>query len=312
MKKIGTFLSFLVCLTISLDTICTFTPTQLRIDAKNLKHFERPTSYPFITGDTFRQFCTFIIDDTKNNFNLKKLRDGDTIFLLGRISYLEYFFKNIHPHITKKYILVTHNSDNSIPGPFETYLKSNTLVAWFGQNVSKKVAKLYPIPIGLANASLVTGNIRIVKEIMALPIEKNKLLYLNFGTVTNHQREHVVTHFTDKEFCTKVPRKPFKEYFRNLAESQFVISPNGHGIDCFRTWEALLCGSIPIVEKSGINDLFTNLPVIIVENWDEVTEEFLHKKYAEFSTQRFTMEKIYVDYWFDAIRKKQEECRKKK
>jgi len=280
------------------------------INAKDTSKVNRPTSYPFISGDTFRLFCTFIIDEKENNFSHDKLRNGDTIFLKGDENYLDYFFKNVHPNITKKYVLITHNSDGSIPGKYEQYLKSDKLVAWFGQNVSKKIAKLYPIPIGIENAHWKINNTSIIKEITELHVKKNKLLYLNFNPKTNRQkRENVVAFFAHKPFCTKVTKKPFKQYLKDLAESHFIVSPNGNGIDCHRTWEALLCGSIPIVEQPADNSLFTDLPVIIINSWSEVTEEFLHKKLEELSKRTFNFKKLYIDYWFDLMRQKQKKCK---
>ena len=57
----------------------------------------------------------------------------------------------------------------------------------------------------------------------------------------------------------------------------FEVSPRGNGLDCFRTWEALLLGTIPIVRASTLDPLFADeaLPVVVVREWTEITPENL-------------------------------------
>ena len=62
-----------------------------------------------------------------------------------------------------------------------------------------------------------------------------------------------------------------------------------------------MVGTIPIVLSSSINDLYKDLPVIIVSNWESVTKEFLEKKYIEIHKSTYNFEKIYTDYWINKI-----------
>ena len=89
-----------------------------------------------------------------------------------------------------------------------------------------------------------------------------------------------------------------------------MASPCGNGDDCHRTWEALLLGCIPIVEKSPVNELFIDLPVICIENWGILTRSFLQKKVRELQKRPFNQEKLYADYWFNCIRSDQKRCRR--
>jgi hypothetical protein len=63
------------------------------------------------------------------------------------------------------------------------------------------------------------------------------------------------------------------------GEFAFEVSPHGNGLDCFRTWEALLLGTIPIVRRSTLEPLFRAeaLPVAIVDSWTEVTASNLSR-----------------------------------
>lgn len=63
----------------------------------------RTSSYPYITGDTFRAICDHIIDETQDQFNTELVKPGDIIFI--RTSRGHLFFNKIHPFITNPYIL---------------------------------------------------------------------------------------------------------------------------------------------------------------------------------------------------------------
>ena len=87
----------------------------------------------------------------------------------------------------------------------------------------------------------------------------------------------------------------------NQTEYAFVISPRGVGLDCIRTWEALCFGCIPIVKKCGIEDLFIDLPVLIVNEWYEITNELLVNTVNKFKNMSFHYEKLKLKYWVDQI-----------
>ena len=64
---------------------------------------------------------------------------------------------------------------------------------------------------------------------------------------------------------------PVTNLMRAYARHAFVVSPHGKGLDCYRTWEALLMGAIVIVKRSALDLLYSGLLVVIVEDWGEVT-----------------------------------------
>jgi hypothetical protein len=84
-------------------------------------------------------------------------------------------------------------------------------------------------------------------------------------------------------------------------EYAFVISPHGGGYDCHRLWEALILGCIPIVKTSPIDTLYEGLPVLIVNEWSDVTIELLTKTIVEFKekeiNKKFVYEKLSLQYW---------------
>ena len=68
----------------------------------------RPSSSPYLSGDTLRKFSDHIFDEAKT-FNPKSVKSGDIIFVNSII--IDIFFNTIHEKINSNYILITHNSD---------------------------------------------------------------------------------------------------------------------------------------------------------------------------------------------------------
>ena len=219
----------------------------------------RLSSYPYLSGDTFRSFCDFIIDKTYRLIDPDTIKDGDTIFVTNCTKFLDFFFKHVHPKIKSTYILITHNGDLSDQQPYLKNLEDDKIIAWFGQNLTLEHKKAFPIPIGLANRYWKYGNINIIsKAIKSVPSTKKILLHTGgLATHTNpEKRLPVVNMFQNKSFCYNPSGKPFQKYLFDLANSKFVLSPEGNGIDCHRTWEALLMGAFPIVKTSYLDVLY--------------------------------------------------------
>ncbi|CAF1370635.1 unnamed protein product [Adineta ricciae] len=91
-------------------------------------------------------------------------------------------------------------------------------------------------------------------------------------------------------------------YARN-RQYPFWLSPRGNGIDCHRTWEALYLDVIPIVWNSTLNSLYTDLPIIVVNDDSEITEHFLLTKLTEILVKKrskrpvYRYEKLAFGYW---------------
>lgn len=71
-----------------------------------------------------------------------------------------------------------------------------------------------------------------------------------------------------------------EEYFSAMRSDRFQMTPSGFGADCYAIWEAQRVGTIPIVERGfGFDRLFTRLPVLMVNHFDELSLGFLQAIY---------------------------------
>jgi hypothetical protein len=87
------------------------------------------------------------------------------------------------------------------------------------------------------------------------------------------------------------------ESWRNQTKYAFVVSPPGEGLDCHRTWEAMCLGCIPILISSPLDDLFEDLPVLIVSSWTDISRDLLYKTILAYKNREFKMEKLTLSYW---------------
>jgi hypothetical protein len=185
-------------------------------------------------------------------------------------------------------------------------LKSEKVIAWFLQNYDGTVSrKIVPLPIGLANAFWPHGRVEAFDEGKRKAKERSDrdvLLYVNFSVGTNPgKRKSCYEYFSACPFATVVSAKKSEEYLADLARARFVISPPGNGLDCHRTWEALLLGAYPVVLSTSLNPLYEGLPVLVVESWEEVTPELLERKEAEFAQLAPYKDRLMAPYWIKKV-----------
>lgn len=86
-----------------------------------------------------------------------------------------------------------------------------------------------------------------------------------------------------------------------IAQNSFVISPHGGGRDCFRTWETLLLGSYPIVYRGSLDEMYNNLPVLILEDWNDLSLDLLAKARIKFESSKYTYDALYRSYYIHGL-----------
>lgn len=232
----------------------------------------------FIWGDKFKSLvrCTFVkVDDA---FDLVRHAKGN----LGTV--------------------ISHNGDYSIDDKFLRFV--SRFNRWFGQNIAVNHEKFTPIPIGLENDYVphAIEKKQLLFEYMSKDIQPSKMLYVNHNIGTNpSERTRPYEILSGKTFATVHPCVGFggqADYYRNIKEHTFVLSPPGNGHDCHRTWEILYLGRFPVVKNIGrLQDLYGDLPVAFIDDYDQISEQFLVDKASEFASRNFNFSKLSFGYW---------------
>lgn len=246
---------------------------------------------------------------------------------------LQNFVKKVLPYISVPFKLLTNNSDVTLPNDYvsesNVILSNPKLVKWFSQNWVGKHSKVERIPIGIDYHSLRPSSkakyawsvpeqtswglkkMAIEQERQLMSIKNSSsheelkayanfqfLMWTRYGKIDRKDAIEQVP----KELVFYEPAKTTRDVcWKNMGQCAFVLSPHGNGLDCHRTWEALCLGCIPIVKTSGLDPLFVDLPVWIVQSWSDVTEESMRLKLAEFMSRPFAFEKLTLGYWQSKI-----------
>jgi len=85
-------------------------------------------------------------------------------------------------------------------------------------------------------------------------------------------------------------------------QSKFVISPHGMGLDCHRTWESLYLGAFVIVQKSSLDEMYVDLPVLILDKWADLSLDILTAAYEKFTHATYTYDVMRMAYWYEKYR----------
>lgn len=243
----------------------------------------------FIDGSAFKQICDIDINDDpiENDINILYADTHDRHIAIDKI-------KN---NKDTKFILVTHNSDDSID---EIEIPEN-LLTWFGTNVEYENEKIIPIPIGLENDHWHPQK-RAILESSGKYVDRITKSLAQFNPVTFPQeRQQLLRNilnglvYADSYYCVNGER--FQTYADNLTKYAFCLCPRGNGIDTHRIWESLYLGCIPIVKKHPTHNFEADLPIIFVDYWLEVTKEFLARKIQEIDHSLFQSELLTMSYW---------------
>jgi hypothetical protein len=239
------------------------------------------------------------------------------------------------------FILISAEADVTIP--YNNYhkqidccysvLNNPLLVKWFSINVDYNHPKLIPIPIGLPKhipfivnkgtvymgwvVSYMMNEVSDAISKLCINIEENlvrkdkKLLYTRM-TVENsdncfHEKEGIrreAVKILSTRFDIPTDLVKWEDYITELANHKFCLSLPGKGMDCYRTWEALTFGVIPIVIRTQhMDSIYNQLPVLIIDDINVITEEFLESQFDNLTEniKQYNFNKITSSYWIDYI-----------
>jgi hypothetical protein len=255
---------------------------------------------------------------------------GSTIYL--HFDMVEQFINNLMDKMENPFVIVSGNSDHTTPDDFPSssrLLENTKCLAWWSQNTIENHPKLHHLPIGLDYHTLSFNrglhpwcNTRTpippkIQELSLSTIRKGlkpleqtnyKVAVTNFHLAMDgpirRTRYRVPIHNTlkDKSCVVWLPTQTREEFWQTLNEYAFVICPFGNGLDTHRTWEVLCLGRIPIVQKSPLNKVYEDLPLVEVEDWNCITEEWLESKFNEIIQGKFKYEKLFLSYWVKKIK----------
>lgn len=265
----------------------------------------RPSSSPFLTGDSLRNLCDHVFDETQS-FKPLEVKENDIVFLKTDLKGI--YFNHYHQSIKSKYILVTHNSDISIEKEDLNFL-DDRIKHWFAAKLNVLASnKLTALPYGLENRRwLKNGLVKNFKSELSKNINKNERILCSFNPNTNlMERAPLVDIARNKQEIIDIRNfSKSKTYIKELSNYSFNLCPEGNNFESHRIWESLIFKTTPIVINNVVNQNFYNMgiPLIMLDNWNDlsnldindlkrINEENLEKNYEIFVNLNFWKSQI--------------------
>ena len=230
-----------------------------------------------ISGINFYKICEWnLCPRYTYKFDINHVEEEDFVFF--NLDYIYNFIDFLKNNKLSKINLVTHNSDISftkdmlenIRGYVNHIYCINSIVS---DNVITK------IPIGFSDRLM-----PVISKIDKFSI-KNDIVYLNFGgrdrLDIRKERVECYNYFKNFDWVKNEDNIPEIDYYNSLKNSKYSLCPVGQGLDTHRFYESIYFDTIPIIKRNELSDLHTKFPCIIINNWEEITLDFLNVMYGK-------------------------------
>ncbi len=245
----------------------------------------RPSSSPFISGDSFRAIAKHVWE-TGQIFEPFRISSGDIIFCESDL--LEDLQHAVLSQIKVPVILLLGNSDRNIDSRVTNKLTLKPGSQIFAQNLSEDIPGVNPLPTGLENRWRANnGKILPFRILRFLSSPRAHAILWGFSVGTNPKERTNAALALMKTPTAKHPGAVSSfQHQRLLSKFEFVASPPGKGIDTHRTWEAMYLGCIPILLDSYLSKYYKSigLPLWVVDSYEDLIrldERDLESKYQQ-------------------------------
>ena len=194
-------------------------------------------------------FSTYLLCDHYIGYEMQRISDKNNLLIKNNISiikdydillvepsYFDVFIQHFLPRIYKKIILLTgqwewpqvYKSEKA-----DYVLNHPNILLWISQNpIYQDHPKYMPFPYGICHYNLTKYSEHLLTE-----NNKTKMvecLPINNGTNPCRSKLPELKHMESVEF------------YKKMGEAQFLLSPIGDRDDCYRHYECIGLGTIPI------------------------------------------------------------------
>ena len=261
------------------------------------------SSYPFISGDTFRALASNIIDVLDGNIIIKRSNLKNNIYFVEMDLFNSYDIDKVIP---KNANLIIHNGDAQPRVEMLQKLITND-VSIYSVNLREhhRYKNCYCIPIGIENAHWnKNGALNYYNSSLYSTNQSNRnpSIITSFNVKTNINRRFYYQNIANEYGYNNSTGLSLKNFRTLLQTNMFILSPPGNGIDCHRTWVAIYHGCIPVIEKEDWLFANTNLPVLIVDTlYDFFNLSELQRTVLYHEKINIECDFAYMNYWITRL-----------
>lgn len=191
---------------------------------------------------------------------------------------------NIVDHPFKSTCESTFNYKNFLDNE---YIEKVYCENWNDQSHSKVI--ITPIGIESKMCNIVNND-----ELKLINFSKNQknikdkpLKILSNAHLNTHPSPSSGSYDQRTEMYNELKNNPLIDFWKDKVDRtetwkqhdnySFELCPEGNGLDTHRFYEALYLNTIPIVKKNSLESLYRKYPCVIVNDWNEITEENCRK-----------------------------------
>jgi len=177
-------------------------------------------------------------------------------------------------------------------GPLWQLLTTHPQVLhWYCENHDISNANVSTLPIGVVEGVAGMSHIGIASR--PIPLEKRPIKFLvahriRTGVGQWKTRSDVSEMCTSQQLeysrrlalCVSLPATIHRDHRKGVPQNiyvafaqrvSFVVCVHGGGIDPSpKAWEAIMMGTIPIIQHSTLDDAYAHLPVAFVNDWSDL------------------------------------------
>ena len=183
--------------------------------------------------------------------------------------------------------------------------------------------RVHNMPIGIRDGEEVLGFHRGFSQKMLLNAHEKwigtnvrNILCLLCFSYTHQERQRAYNMLANKPFITDLNkdsnkygstqsrllgRVPVEYNYEMTARSVYVISPRGCGEATHRFFEAIYLDCIPVVKRTNtvFDRLYALYPCLVVDDWNQVTEELLTTNRVELQGKIVTFKQRFPGWFQD-------------
>jgi len=241
-------------------------------------------SPPILSYNRAPLLANVVFDILYDNLGVKPLHSypirqtlsrGDVVFIKG-----DFIGKFLDTGLVNCPItLVSGVSDRSpTPDECQRVLTNPLITKWIGCNILVSDPKIIKIPIGVGEKERVHGNYELIRSLHNARVPWDE-------KVDDVCVPHHTGAYRQGETTATLPKLEYPEYMREISNHRFVVCRRGNGVDTHRVYEALLMGSVPVIEHSGLDDMYSQWPCLLVDSFagvDTSSFEWDDAKYEAF------------------------------
>ena len=233
-----------------------------------------------------------------------------------KTDYLPQLFSSIRLR-SEPLILISGNSDFPITDAIMPSVPS-CIKKWFAQCVNTDNPLLEAMPYGIENTidcilkGHGKGHGRTFKvELCENPPTKvpEREIYANFSLNTHPIRTNVNQICQSLEYVTcdssesheDTNNRPYDKFANEIIDHKMVVCPRGNApAETHRFWEVLYMNRVPIIKLNKGNSYFTELPVVVLEDWEQLTDrQFINSEWERVKDNSKQM--LDMVYWENKI-----------